>query len=40
MDALSYFSAVVAIFAVVLLGAWVPMRTALRVDPARVLRTE
>lgn len=40
MDATSYAAAMTAVVVVVLLGAWVPMRSALRVDPARVLKSE
>jgi putative ABC transport system permease protein len=40
IDANAYAGAAAGILAVVFLGAWVPLRTALRVDPARVLRSD
>lgn len=40
LDALSYLGSVAVILAVVLAGAWMPLRRALGVDPAHVLRTE
>lgn len=40
VDPLSYVVAVPGVLLVVWLGAWVPVRTALRVDPARILKAE
>lgn len=40
VDAASYGAALAAVMVVVLLGAWLPMRSALRVDPARVLKSQ
>lgn len=37
-DAVSYVAAAVAVLSMALAGAWLPARTALRIDPVRVLR--
>jgi predicted permease len=40
VDAASYVLTIVVVVGAVLIGAWLPIRRALRVDPAQVLRTE